>query len=378
MCLKKEDGKIRRCLRIIDNGIGMSLDVIKNHFLNIGSKFRDSNEWKNLREDKQEQNEPVEKNGKFGVGILSSYLLGDNLKVRTCNVVEKVEYDFETERDTQLIEINKKPQSDYYGTTIEIELKDDINIKSLVVGEWYISNDVNLNIKILDEEKKRQKLISLSKKEEGEIWENKFFAGDKMVSSQFNIENYYNQKIMFGKKGYALFNLFFLERLKAFQISGSGIKVVRIWTSKNINITQNTMLDDNIYYIFEGIGFHPSLKYRITNYLKDVPFYTATIYMQKQQLKNYQEYAANAYRLSQKFIESNTIKCFEDNNDFVKEILKLDVKQEDVSLAIVYSCDKISKYNDGSEIFEKYYEKIENVLQTYVEIESCQQELSTT
>ena len=102
------------------------------------------------------------------------------------------------------------------------------------------------------------------------------------------------------------------------------------------------------------------------------------LYICKQQLKNYQEYAANAYRLSQKFIESNTIKCFEDNNDFVKEVLKLDVKQEDVSLAIVYSCDKISKYNDGSEIFEKYYEKRENVLQTYVEIESCQQELSTT
>lgn len=500
---REEDGRIRSFLQIIDNGIGMSLEVIKNHFLNIGSKFRDSNEWKKLKEDKQEQNEPIEKNGKFGVGILSSYLLGDDLKVRTCNVVEKIEYDFETQRDTQLIEINKKCQSDYCGTIIEIELKDDINIESLVLGEWYISNDININIKIFGEERERKELINLSEKKEEKIWEkldlnnsnlevywtyaykipvmnlqgkndksvttyrpnlvcngivipkrydekcrnsivnvwptvyvidrkgelelnlsrdevngnlpfieeletvllqnfmqeykeigkqNKFFISDKMVSSQFNIENYYNQKIMFGKKGYVLFNLFFLERLiKELTITevgqnncygfpsvfddffcGKEIRVVRIWTNKNINITRNKMLDDNTYYIFEGIGYHPSLKYRITNYLKDIPFYTATIYMQRQQLKAYQEYPANAHRLSQKFIENNTIRCFEDNNNFVKEVLKLDVKQEDISLAIVYSSNNISKYNDGSEIFGKYYKEGENVLQEYLEIESCQ------
>lgn len=56
------------------------------------------------------------------------------------------------------------------------------------------------------------------------------------------------------------------------------IKVVRIWTNKDVNITPNKMLDDNTYYIFEGGGNHPMLKYRITNYLKDVPFNTAIIY----------------------------------------------------------------------------------------------------
>lgn len=222
--------------------------------------------------------------------------------------------------------------------------------------------------------------------------QNKFFISDKMVSSQFNIENYYNQKIMFGKRGYVLFNLFFLERLiKELPITevvqdncygfpsifndfscGKEIRVVRIWTNKNINITRNKMLDDNTYYIFEGIGYHPSLKYRIINHLKDVPFNKSTLYMQRQELKAYQEYPANAHRLSQKFIESNTIKCFEDNNNFVKEVLKLDVEQEDISLAIVYSSNKIQEYNDGSEIFGRYYEEGEKVLQVYIETEPCQ------
>ncbi len=491
----REEGKTQRCLRITDNGIGMNLDVIKNHFLNIGSKFRDSNEWKNLNGDKQIQNEPVEKNGKFGVGILSSYLLGDNLKVRTCNVTENIEYNFETKRDTQLIEISKKRKNDGYGTTIEIDLKDDIDIAGLVIGKWYVANDVSINILICDEKLEKERLIDLNEEKGNrtektmsdlvKIWnklmltkndmevywtydykipemnlkgkndksvtiyrpnlvcngivipkrydekirnsivnvwptiyivdkkgevelnlsrdevngnlpfmeeleevllenfmeqyrdcakKNAFFMSDKMVLSQFNIENYYSQKIMFGRRGYALFNSFFIQRLKMelMKEEKQDIKVVRIWTNRNLNIKRNKMLDDNIYYIFEGIGSHPSLKYRITNYLKDVPFGAAIIYMQRQQLTDYQCYAANAYKLSQKFIDSSTIKCFEDHNDFCKEILKLDLNQEDISLAIIYSSNKFYNYNDGSEILGKYYEEGENVLQQYMEMESYQ------
>ena len=213
-----------------------------------------------------------------------------------------------------------------------------------------------------------------------------------MISSQFNIENYYNQKIMFGKNGYALFNLFFMEALKkdlsrtkkqqdviCNMLHGldefyyeNEIRIIRIWTNKKISITLDKMLDDNTYYIFEGMDYHPGLKNKIINYLKDVPFYNATIWMQKQQLKDYQEYAANAYRLSQKFIDNSRPKYFEESKNFVRGELKLDVKQEDVSLAIIYSSSQISKYNDGSEIFGKYYKDGENVLQTYSELKPCQ------
>ena len=70
----------------------MSLDIIKNHFLNIGSQFRGSNEWDKLKKNEQDQDKLTEKNGKFGIGILSSYLLGNNLKVVTCNCAEKIKY----------------------------------------------------------------------------------------------------------------------------------------------------------------------------------------------------------------------------------------------------------------------------------------------
>ena len=39
---------------------------------------------------------------------------------------------------------------------------------------------------------------------------------------------------------------------------------------------------------------------------------------------------------------------------------------------MAYSSDRINKSNDGSEVFGKYYEEGENVLQAYAEIEPCQ------
>lgn len=507
----EKEGKTGKYLKIVDNGIGMSLDVIRNHFLNIGSQFRDSNEWNNLSGRKQEQNELKEKNGKFGVGILSSYLLGDNLRVTTCNVAEQIEYKFETKRDTCLIEINKTPKSDeVYGTTIEIDLKDEINIENLVIREWYVSNDVDIEIRIDEKEVKNNYLIKLGQEddetdESGEESENsnkkvwnkleleksslevywtydyripvmnlqgkndksvttyrpnlvcngivipkkydeknknsivsnwptvyiidrsgeldlnlsrdeingnlpfiqelesvllenfmkeyreygiksKIFANDKMVFSQFNIDNYCNQMLMFGKRGYVLFNRFFIKKLRGrwngndkkflgFPVnmfSGesyeNNIRIVRIWVKRNTNISLDKMLDDNTYYIFEKTEEHPNLKKKIVNYLKDVPFNRGTIYMEKQQLTAYQCYAANTYKLSQKFIDSNPIKNYEDNSDFCKEILKLNIKKADVSLAIVYSSNDLKEYCDESEIFESFYDEGESVLQCYANL----------
>ena len=49
--------------------------------------------------------------------------------------------------------------------------------------------------------------------------------------------------------------------------------------NKSFNLSLQDMLDEQTYYIIEGTGYHPSLKSRITNYSKDVPYYSATIFM---------------------------------------------------------------------------------------------------
>ena len=58
------------------------------------------------------------------------------------------------------------------------------------------------------------------------------------------------------------------------------------------------------------------------------------------------------------------ILCFEDSN-WIKEELKLNLEKDDIALAIEYSSYQMNQDNDGSEIFEKYYEEGVRVLQTY-------------
>lgn len=480
--IKSNEGvdNTKRILVIKDNGIGMSLDVIKNHFLNIGSKFRESNEWEDLKRNVGKQIEPKEKNGKFGVGILSSYLLGDTLKVITCNMQENIKYTFETQKDTPLIEISKEENVEAYGTTIEIELKDDIDIQNLVINQWYLSNDVELSVIINGERKEdKRNLINLedtfinSENVEEKTWKelelkkgnlkvywsytykmaamklqgksdervieynpnlvcngivipmkydekiknsivstwpkvyiidmggelelnlsrdevngnlpfikeletvlmdnfynqyselaknNKFFIGDKPILSRFKIDNYYEQKLMFGKNGYALFNKFFVDELNKLNGAGNKIRVVRIWYNKSFNLSLQDMLDEQTYYIIEGTGYHPSLKSRITNYSKDVPYYSATIFMHEQTFNDYKNYSANVYRLSQKFIQDEEIFTIENSNNFCKEDLKLNIAEEDVSLAIVYQ-DEVRIFDDGSEILKKYCK--DTILQSY-------------
>ncbi|MGV8837381.1 HD domain-containing protein [Cellvibrio sp.] len=71
-------------LVIEDRGIGMTLDVVENYFLNIGASFRNSDRWK--KEHETDGHSKVYRTGRFGIGLLAAYLLGDKLRVETRHV----------------------------------------------------------------------------------------------------------------------------------------------------------------------------------------------------------------------------------------------------------------------------------------------------
>lgn len=73
-------------LIIEDFGIGMTLEVIENYFLNIGASFRNSDRWKKEHETDGHSN--VYRTGRFGIGLLAAYLLGDEIKVETRHIYE--------------------------------------------------------------------------------------------------------------------------------------------------------------------------------------------------------------------------------------------------------------------------------------------------
>lgn len=76
-------------LTVSDNGIGMTEETVVNYFLKAGASFRRSIAWKKEFESKTSETpfkSRVLRSGRFGIGVLSAFLLGDDIEVLTRHV----------------------------------------------------------------------------------------------------------------------------------------------------------------------------------------------------------------------------------------------------------------------------------------------------
>lgn len=101
---------------IVDNGKGMTIKEIVDYFLTIGSSFRASKEWKKLSGEHR-----VYRNGRFGIGVLAAFLIGDRISVRTRSVKDECGYCFSAGLDDEFIEVKKDDSIKGAGTEIRIE-----------------------------------------------------------------------------------------------------------------------------------------------------------------------------------------------------------------------------------------------------------------
>lgn len=107
-----------KTLTITDNGIGMTEDVLRDYFLSIGSSYRESDEWKqNYTVNRKSE---VARTGKFGIGVLSAFLLGNAVNVTTRSIDDALGYQFDFAMETSCINM-KRVRADI-GTTIKIQL----------------------------------------------------------------------------------------------------------------------------------------------------------------------------------------------------------------------------------------------------------------
>ncbi len=72
-------------LRVTDNGIGMSDEVIKKYFTQIGKSYYRSPEFMREKAAIKAAGELVSPISTFGIGILSCFMIGERLEVRTCS-----------------------------------------------------------------------------------------------------------------------------------------------------------------------------------------------------------------------------------------------------------------------------------------------------
>ena len=118
---------------IEDNGKGMTLSELQNYFLKAGSSFRKSIDWQKKYTTEEGKSE-VMRSGRFGVGVLAAFLLGDEIEVETFNINESFTYSFTAKLDSEQLNIEKKEAS-IPGTKIKILLETG-KLKTLLESNW--------------------------------------------------------------------------------------------------------------------------------------------------------------------------------------------------------------------------------------------------
>lgn len=104
---------------VTDTGVGMTLDTVTNYFLIAGASFRNSDIWKQQHTD-QTGKSKVLRGGRFGVGALAAFLLGDEISVKTrhANSHEIEGLEFSAKIDDPVIELKKTKAP--VGTSIRV------------------------------------------------------------------------------------------------------------------------------------------------------------------------------------------------------------------------------------------------------------------
>jgi molecular chaperone HtpG len=119
--LEQTEEKGTGWLVVSDRGIGMTADTILKYFLKAGASFRRSDAWRRLHE-KTAGKSRVLRSGRFGVGVLASFLLGDEVQVSTRHVDAPPEGGivFKATIDSTDMELTRCRRT--VGTTIKIKI----------------------------------------------------------------------------------------------------------------------------------------------------------------------------------------------------------------------------------------------------------------
>lgn len=107
--LKPQENKVL----ILDNGIGMSLDVIKKHFLNIGISYYNSFDFKL----KDTLYKPI---GNYGIGFLSCFMLSNEVTVITRFFNDQKKYTINLKKGEEWTSLLEDSAVNFHGTEVHL------------------------------------------------------------------------------------------------------------------------------------------------------------------------------------------------------------------------------------------------------------------
>lgn len=122
-------------IEVSDNGIGMAVDTVTQYFLIAGASFRNSDVWKKQHTDEAGQVK-VTRGGRFGVGALAAFLLGDEITVTTRHINQPAAegIEFKARIDAPTIELRRYTGPN--GTSIKIWVSDTSVLEELKPYTW--------------------------------------------------------------------------------------------------------------------------------------------------------------------------------------------------------------------------------------------------
>lgn len=131
---------------IKDNGSGMSIDIIKKHFLNIGVSYYNSTDF--LLKDFEYK--PI---GNFGIGFLSCFMLSDEVKVITRHYKGKDKYLIELEKGNEWTSLTESEDVSFDGTEVILDYKNFMevfenkpqNVKSFL-NKYFLTDGVDFEL----------------------------------------------------------------------------------------------------------------------------------------------------------------------------------------------------------------------------------------
>lgn len=119
-------------LEIEDNGIGMNQEIIDNYYTNIGNSYYKSEEFYNLLASNNIEFSPI---SKFGIGILSCFMVADEMEVKTKRIDENYAISVTIEGYNSLFIIRHTDMDDY-GTKTTLTLRKDEPWKDMDKDEF--------------------------------------------------------------------------------------------------------------------------------------------------------------------------------------------------------------------------------------------------
>lgn len=144
-------------IKIADRGIGMTWQTISKYYLTAGASFRQSGAWKKRFTDDSGEAQ-ILRSGRFGIGVLAAFLLGDRVTVSTRHLEEAEDkgIEFEFGLDDTIIEMRWKKR--HVGTTVKVKTTEKIinKLKEAYYSEpahwdWYFLKKPTLLVRDLND-----------------------------------------------------------------------------------------------------------------------------------------------------------------------------------------------------------------------------------